>query len=125
MKSANPTVVIIDDDNGVRNSVRFLLELDGFAVEDFGSAASFFSKCDLENIDCLIVDQSMPETTGLTLTAQLRAIGSKLPVILITALPDPEIIEQARGVGIYKVLRKPFPDNVLPKLILEAIAAKP
>lgn len=116
------TVAIIDDDEGVRKSLCFVLELDGFTVHQFESPAALFAKLGNEAIDCFIVDLCMPEASGLTLCAQLREGGVRTPVILITAHYDPAIEGEARRMGIYRVLRKPFSGDILPRLIQDAIA---
>jgi two-component system response regulator FixJ len=117
------TVAIVDDDEGVRKSLGFILELDGFKAHQFESSAAFLAMIGGKSIDCLIVDLCMPESTGLVLTAQLREIGIQIPVILMTAHFDPKIEAEAQKLGIYKVMHKPFSGNPWPELIPAAIAA--
>ena len=98
-------VAIVDDDDGVRGSLRFLLEVVGHTVEAFASAAEFLES-DLPNIACLILDQHMPEMTGLELAERLRNDGINIPILLITGSPSPVIIAGAAELGI-RVLEKP------------------
>lgn len=116
------TVAIVDDDEGVRRSLGFVLELEGFIVHQFESPAAFLAMLGEQKMDCLVVDFYMPETTGLTLSAQLREIGVQVPIILVTASHDPHIDEKAKQLGVHKVLRKPFTGDLLPQLIHAAIA---
>jgi two-component system, LuxR family, response regulator FixJ len=96
---------IVDDDQAVRDSLQFLLEIIGHPVETFGSAAEFL-KAEQQHLVCLILDHHMPEMTGLGLAERLRADGSSIPILLITELPAPAIAARAAELGI-RVLEKP------------------
>jgi two-component system response regulator FixJ len=122
LDNKNTIVALIDDDEGVRKSLSFVLELDGFIVHQFESAAALFAKLGNESIGCFIVDLCMPEASGLTLCEQLRVAGVHTPVILITAHYDAAVEDAARKLGVYRVLRKPFSGEILPRLIHAAIA---
>jgi FixJ family two-component response regulator len=105
------TVVIVDDDEGVRQSLRFLLEVIGHKVETFASGGEF-QKAELDELLCLIVDQYMPGMTGLELAAWLRADGNKVPIMLVTGSPSRAVYKRAAEVGIDEVPEKP-PDEAL------------
>lgn len=104
-KSQRRTVAIVDDDHAVRDSLRFLLEVSGYLVRTFASAAEFVNGHQ-EHLACLILDQHMPQMTGLQLAEKLRADGSRTAILLITGSPSPAIIERAALLGI-KLLEKP------------------
>jgi two-component system response regulator FixJ len=104
------TVAIVDDDDAVRNSLRFLLEIFGHKVETFSRAAEFL-KSELGHITCLILDHHMPEMTGLQLAAHLRAMGVVIPILLVTGAPSPYIVAQAAEIGVDRVLEKPPDDD--------------
>ena len=125
MVGTGKTIVVVDDDAGIRESLRFLLALDGFTVEGFDSAASFLAQCDLTHVDCLLIDQGMPETTGLTLSAQLRAFGVTTPIIIVTADTNPDLERLARASGVYAIVHKPFDAGTLQRIIADAIASGP
>jgi FixJ family two-component response regulator len=99
-------VAIVDDDDAVRDSLQFLLEIVGHPVVTFASAAEFL-KADLQHIACLILDQHMPEMTGLELAERLRVDGIGIPILLITAAPSSAIVARAAELGIKRVLEKP------------------
>jgi FixJ family two-component response regulator len=103
-------VAIVDDDAAIRDSLRFLLEVIGHPVETFASAAEFL-KADIRNIACLILDQHMPDMTGLELAERLRADGSDIPILLITGASTPTIVARAAELGINRVLAKPRADE--------------
>ncbi len=99
-------VAIIDDDPAVLDSLKLLLDVAGYAVGAYRSAAAFLEDRAARPA-CLILDQHMPGMTGLELATRLREEGVGIPVLLITAHMSPTIIERARKVGITKVLEKP------------------
>jgi FixJ family two-component response regulator len=107
------TVAIIDDDPGVLDSLKFLLEVSGYPVAVYATAAEFLQG-DQTRPSCVILDHHMPGMSGLQLAAKLRTEGSNLPILLITAMPSPEIAAEAQRLGIEKVLEKPpYEDDIL------------
>jgi two-component system response regulator FixJ len=105
-------IAIVDDDAAVRESLRFLLEVSGFAVDTFASAAEFQTGRAAVNPGGMILDHHMPIVSGLELVAQLRAAGDALPVLLITGSPSPAIAERAAALGV-RVAEKPPSEHEL------------
>ena len=110
---ARRLVGVVDDDEAVRDSLGFLLETAGLNVVTYSSAAQFLSEATLDDLACLVVDQHMPELTGLQLIARLRGQGVTLPIALITGSPSADLIRLARELGIAGVLEKPLDDAAL------------
>jgi FixJ family two-component response regulator len=106
-------IAVIDDDDAVRDSLRFLLEIAGYAVATYGSAAQFMHEASIGDLACLVVDQHMPEQTGLQLVSRLRGQGVTLPVVLITGSPSPDLVRLARELDVAEVLEKPLDDDLL------------
>jgi FixJ family two-component response regulator len=117
VQAARDTVAIVDDDEAVRHSLRFLLEVLGHKVETFASAAEFL-KAGPGDLMCLIVDHHMPTTTGLDFAERLRVDGNKVPIMLITGSPTPGIYARAAKLAI-EVLEKP-PDEALLLAFIDA-----
>ncbi|MDR3529783.1 MAG: response regulator [Rhodopila sp.] len=109
-------VAIVDDDPAVRDSLQFLLEAAGYSAVTYGSAAAFLDG-DADWPACLIVDQHMPEMTGLELAAQLRRDGANIPVLLVTASPSTFIVARAVLLGIEMVAEKPVGEDDLLKFV--------
>jgi FixJ family two-component response regulator len=101
------TIAIVDDDSSVREGMHRWLEAIGLQVESFASAAAFLSGAP-ESFARLILDQHMPETTGLELARRLRANGIRMPIMLLTGDLSPGVMSRAQGLGIEKVLEKPL-----------------
>src|SRR5271165_6956217 len=87
-------VAIVDDDHGVLESLRFMLELAGYPVATYPSALAYLADQQGQP-RCLILDHHMPAMTGLDLVAKLQAKDEKVPVLLITAAPSPAIVARA------------------------------
>ena len=103
---------IVDDDQAVRDSLRFLLEVVGHRVETFASAGEFLS-AEGHDLVCLILDHHMPEMTGLQLAEKLHADGSSIPILLITGSPSPAIVARAAQLDIGVLEKAPEEDEVL------------
>jgi FixJ family two-component response regulator len=104
-------VAIVDDNDGVRESLRFLLEAAGYTVEAFAAATDFLNT-DHQHIACLLLDQ--PAMTGLELAKQLKLAGVAVPTLLMTGAPSRAITAQAVALGVVRVLEKPMDgDDVL------------
>ena len=106
-------VAIVDDDDAVRDSLQFLLEIAGFQVAAYSSAQQFLNDAKPADLRCLVVDQHMPDITGLQLVTQVRAQGTRLPIALITGSPSLDLVRRARELGITTVLEKPLTDDIL------------
>ncbi|MEJ0019763.1 MAG: response regulator [Acetobacteraceae bacterium] len=110
-------VAVVDDDDAVRDSLRFLLETAGFPVATYGSAAEFLDRAPVAELACLVVDQHMPELTGLQLVTRLRSQGIALPVALITGSPSPDLLRVAHALSVASVMEKPLDDDALLEFI--------
>ena len=109
----NPLVSIIDDDDALCASVVDLLRSAGYRAEQYSSAETFLTSSNLSSLDCILADIHMPGMSGLDLLQKLHEQGITTPVILITALPDKHLDDEAVSLGAQCLLRKPFETNSL------------
>jgi FixJ family two-component response regulator len=116
-------VGIVDDDPAVRNSLKFSLELEGFSVGVFASAAELLRVQDLASFNCLVIDYNMPGMNGLDLVIQLRELRVSTPIILITSGPSKAVVARADRASVY-IVEKPLLGNTLLDRIHEAVAPK-
>jgi two-component system, LuxR family, response regulator FixJ len=110
---AKPTVYVVDDDFGVLNSLRFVLEIDGFDVGAFKSGSALLDAVASAGADCFVIDYKMPNMSGIDLAKRLRNRGIDTPIILITGYPDDDISAKATAAGIHHVLLKPHLEESL------------
>jgi FixJ family two-component response regulator len=116
-------ISVIDDDQGVREALRRLLESVGFTVSIFSSAEEFLSFDNRLTTSCLIVDMRMPGMTGLALHHHLQAEGCRIPAILITACPATGEQQEAVAGGMAAYLGKPISDRVLLDAVRHALGS--
>jgi two-component system response regulator FixJ len=106
-------VYVIDDDDGMRESLRFLLGAQGFAAEAYSSARDFLAAGGAGKTGCLVVDVRLPDMTGLELQEHLAGLNSRLCVIVITGHAEVAMAVSAMKAGAVDFLEKPFSDEAL------------
>ena len=116
-KDQLPTVIVIDDDPGVRDSLGKLLRSAGFRVNLLGSVSEFLEADRPEGPTCLVLDVRLPGQSGLELQRELAGAKRQLPIIFITGHGDIPMSVQAMKGGAIEFLTKPFREQDL----LEAI----
>ena len=117
-------VSIVDDDPSVRRGLARLLRSAGHQTVSYASAAEFLGAGLSSGPACAILDIHLGGMSGLELLAQLRASGSDLPVIIITAHDDPRSREESERLGCAAYLRKPFEAPELLGAVFAALGRK-
>ena len=112
-KESRRLVVIVDDDELVRESLIGLMKFAGFPALTFASAEEFLNSGKQEHTACLIADIRMPGMSGLELQSRLNRDNLRIPIIFITAQGDEKMRMQALRAGAVEFLAKPFDDDVL------------
>lgn len=112
-----PRVHIVDDDEAMRDSLKWLLESRGLKVELYPSAEVFLQAFNNDFCGCLVLDVRMPGMNGLELYEQLQARASTLPVIFITGHGDVPMAVSALKKGAADFIEKPFNDQDMLGLI--------
>ncbi len=119
----NPTIIIVDDDEAVRDSLSMLIESAGMKSQTFGSCREFLAKQTLPQHTCLLLDVHMPEMSGLQLLDEMAKRGIKLPVIVMTGQADVPLAVRAMKVGAADFIEKPFTDELMLDAIQRALKA--
>lgn len=109
----NRVVHIVDDDEGVRQSLAFMLSSAGLAVRVYESATAFLAGLDAAQSGCLITDIRMPDMTGIDLLRHIRTKASSLPAIVITGHGDVALAVQAMKAGAIDFIEKPFDEQAI------------
>lgn len=121
LANPSPVLLVVDDDAAVRNSLKFSLELEGFAVSLYADAGELLNEPVLPPHGCLVIDYYLPDMTGLELLSHLRGRGVTLPAFLMTGHPSVAVRQRAAGAGV-AVVEKPLLGNGLVETIRGALA---
>ena len=122
MKSAAvPTVFIIDDDRGMRQSIQDLVESVGLRAESFATGEEFLKRKGTNDPSCLVLDVRLPQMSGLDFQRRLAETGVQIPIIFVTAHGDVPMSVKALKSGAVEFLTKPFRDQDLLDAIQQAL----
>ena len=114
------TVLVVDDDPAVRNSLKFMLRIEGFDVRIYRDAAELLRDGDLPGNACLVIDHVLPGMSGLDLVTEMRARMLSVPTILVTTHPTDALCKRARSLDV-SIILKPLLDDVLLQAIRSAL----
>ena len=111
--SAQRIVHVIDDDEGLRESLAFLLRSAELEVRSFDSAKAFLDELPDVALGCVITDVRMPDMSGIELLRRLKELKIGVPVIVITGHGDIALAVEAMKIGAADFFEKPFDDDLL------------
>jgi len=115
------TVFLVDDEPALLKALSRLLKAEGFAVQAYDSAVKFLSSANKDGAGCILLDQSMPEMSGMELQQQLVQADSALAIVFITGNGDIPMSVRAIKAGAIDFLTKPVKDNELLEVIRTAL----
>jgi FixJ family two-component response regulator len=119
--NTSPTVLVVDDDISVRQSLELLIQLAGWQPQTFASAEEFLTQPRIMGPSCLVLDMSLPNLSGLDLQ-KLIAHRIEMPIIFITGCLDVPMTVEAMKAGALEFLTKPFSTEVLLTTLRLALA---
>jgi two-component system response regulator FixJ len=123
MADQRKLVIIVDDDQAVREALQFALRLEGLCVHVHSGAAALLADPDLNRAGCVVLDHRMPRLDGFAMIRNLQEHSPGLPTIMLTSRATPRDRARAAAAGVHSVLEKPLLDNVLMDNIRAALAA--
>jgi len=113
MPEDNPTVLVVDDDPQIRDSIGQLLRSLGMETQLFASVSDFLKSDRQNGPTCLVLDVRLPGRSGLEFQRDLAAANRDLPIVFITGHGDIPMTVQAMKGGAIEFLTKPFRDQDL------------
>ena len=111
-----PRMLIVDDDGAARHSLRIVLEAYGYSVRDFASAEDL-AQDPMGADSCLILDVDLPGASGLDMLRRLRALGSRVPVVLVSGCATDTIRAEAACLEALAFFEKPIDIDALLRTI--------
>jgi FixJ family two-component response regulator len=123
-RGSTQAVVIVEDDESMREAIEQLLCVAGFRTVGYESAEALLSAVATENPLCVVSDINLPAMSGLDLLTELGRSVRHLPVIIITAFDSASSRQEAARRGASAYLAKPFASGALLAAIAEIAANK-
>ena len=105
-EASAPTIFVADDDQEIRETMRDMLEMNGYRTEIFASGAAFLDAYSPGQQGCLLADARMPGMGGLELIERLNKMQAPLPVVMITGYGDIAMAVKAMKAGAFDFLQK-------------------
>ena len=123
MASEKLKILVVDDDNSIRGYVARLLSMSGFEAVTAGSGKDAVSQLRSHtDISLVLLDILMPDMDGLETLSEIKKVSKDLPVIMLSALGQTNIIVKAMKAGASDYLVKPFTDGELVKLVTQHLS---
>jgi FixJ family two-component response regulator len=125
MADQRKLVIIVDDDQAVRDALQFALRLEGLCVHVHDAAAALLADPDLDRAECVVLDHRMPRLDGFALLRNVRERAPGMPAIMLTSRTTPQDRARARAADVRMVLEKPLLENVLLDNIRTVLGTSP
>jgi nitrogen regulation protein NR(I) len=119
--SAEPKLLLIDDDAGIRNTLQRVFSGEGYQVTTAERGDEGLERTARETFNAVITDLRMPGVNGMELVQRLHRLQPRLPIILVTAFGTAETAIEATKFGAYDYLIKPFDIPQLIELVRKAV----
>ena len=117
-------LLIVDDQAGVRRLLCEAFIEEGYQVEEASGGADALKKIERALPDLVLLDIKMPLMNGLETLREIKKISSALPVVMMTAYGELEMIQEARSMGVTHYLVKPFDLNEVRRLVKSLLDEK-
>jgi len=121
MSAVRPAVLVIDDEQGILESLRILLKREGYDVETVQGGKAGLEALQRGRPDVVLADIRMPQVSGLDILAAAREQDPEMPVILMTAQASLQTAVQAVNQGAFQYIQKPFPNDYLLEICRRAV----
>jgi len=117
-------ILIVEDDDQVRRSIKLFLRGRGFDVDSYGSGAELLNRTPRPHADCMLIDYKMASMDGLDLLKQLRAEGDETPALMLTGFFSQTLRARAIRVGYADVMEKPTGAQTLMAKIAQILSVR-
>jgi excisionase family DNA binding protein len=103
-----PTVLVVDDDEGLQNMFKLFLKKQGYARMVVGTGAEAIAAMKKQKFELCFLDLQLPDTTGDEIYKQAKEIQADTPIVIITGYPDSQMLDNILKLGPVTVLKKPL-----------------
>jgi len=102
------TIIVVDDDNGVRRALTEILKNEGYEITAAADGTTALTITSRRTFDLMFLDIMMPGYNGLEVITLMQAARPDMPIVAVSALSDQDILNQALVLGAREYVRKPF-----------------
>src|SRR5437773_8163775 len=120
VQGVRPVVLVVDDDHGVRESFRLILE-DRYEVLEAADGRQALERLRASPVDLVLLDIRLPEMDGIEVLERMKAVDDGVEVILVTAVKTVRTAVAAMKLGAFDYLTKPFEEDELLSLVRRAL----
>ena len=117
-------VLVVDDEEGIREALAEFLKADGHSVYTASKASQALEKVKQTEIDVVVTDIIMPEISGIELAQKLRELSPLTKSILITGRPALETATEAVRLGVFDYLSKPLDQGSVCRVVRAAVTIR-
>jgi excisionase family DNA binding protein len=116
-RPARHRMLVVDDEEAIRNIIRRTFEKLGFEVDDAGGAHQILERLEGSKPDIIILDLNMPEMDGPAVLERVRARWGEVPVIVLTGYPESALMERALQFSPITLLSKPSSSELIVRTV--------
>ena len=120
----NMNILLIDDDEWIRDSMRVFFETEGCRITALETAEEALEMIHRQDYDIVICDYKLPGLNGLALLKEVRQAQSDALTILITAYKTADLVSEAKNIGVHAFIAKPFNSETIEASLSHLIAGE-
>lgn len=121
MRNGKPLVLAIDDESSIRDLMKYTFEPHGIEIVTAENGRAAITILENNPVDVIITDLLMPSMTGLALIREMKKRKSVIPIIIITAYGNTEMVKEIIAEGVFRLIEKPLDFEVLVPIVKDAI----
>lgn len=124
MINGKPLILAVDDEEPIRDLIKYTFEPHDFEIVTAENGKSAITILEHNPVDVIITDLLMPSMTGLALIREMKKRKSSIPIIIITAYGNTEMVKEIIAEGVFRLIEKPLDFDILIPIVNEAIEYK-
>ena len=121
MINGKPLILAVDDEENIRNLITYTFEEHNLEVMTAENGKAAITILENNPIDVIITDLLMPTMTGLALIREMKKRKSAIPIIIITAYGNTEMVKEIIAEGVFRLIEKPLDFDILVPIVQDAI----
>lgn len=124
MINGKPLILAVDDEENIRNLITYTFEEHNLEVMTAENGKAAITILENNPIDVIITDLLMPTMTGLALIREMKKRKSAIPIIIITAYGNTEMVKEIIAEGVFRLIEKPLDFDILVPIVQDAVENK-